>query len=164
MKTIKTVLDIIVKVVAVILMLLVAGIVTMMLTELIARNFFNKSFRFSTELCGFLFMWMAFLGVIVLYHKDRLITLDILYLHVPKTVQTCFWYLGKIAAILLGVIMIIAYANMYKINSTSYFSTMQFISKAWHFLPMCLAGGFIALDSVYMMAAKALGVSDADEK
>ena len=156
MKVVKKSLDIFVKIVSVLLMLLVAGIVAMMLTELVARNFFNKSFRFSTELCGFLFMWMAFMGVIVLYHEERLITLDILYLHVSEKLQTVFWCIGKLAAIVLGVIMVIAYINMYKINSTSYFSTMQFISKAWHFLPMCIAGGFLAIDSVSMIAEKIL--------
>lgn len=151
MKTFRKLLDIIVKIVSAALMLLVAGIVVMMLSELIARNFFNKSFRFSTELCGFLFMWMAFLGVIVLYDNDGLISLDILYRNVPEKIQTVFWYIAKLFSILLGAIMVVAYCGMYKINSTSFFSTMQFISKAWHFLPMALAGGFLVLDSIYQL-------------
>ncbi len=151
MKSFRKLLDILVKIVSGILMLLVAGIVAMMLTELCARNFFNRSFRFSTELCGFLFMWMAFLGVIVLYDRNGLISLDILYRSVPKKWQLVFWYISKVFAIGLGVTMIVAYCGMYKINSTSYFSTMQFLSKAWHFLPMALAGGFIVLDSIYQV-------------
>ncbi|MDO4322334.1 MAG: TRAP transporter small permease subunit [Lachnospiraceae bacterium] len=158
MKTIRKILDIFVKIVSAILILLVAGIVTMMLTELCARNFFNHSFRFSTELCGFMFMWMAFLGVIVLYDQDRLIVLDVLYAHVSEKVQNIFWFIGKIAGILLGVVMVMAYCGMYKINSTSYFSTMQFLSKAWHFLPMAIAGVFLAVDSVYQIAAKLMGI------
>lgn len=75
----KKITDIFVKIVSAVLMLLVAGIVGIMLYELCLRNFLNKSFRASTEACGFLFMWMAFLGIIVLYDKDRLITLDMLY-------------------------------------------------------------------------------------
>lgn len=47
--------------------------------------------------------------------------------------------------------MIVAYKGMYKINSTSYFSTMQFLSKAWHFLPMAIAGGFIVVKTVYQV-------------
>ncbi len=47
--------------------------------------------------------------------------------------------------------MIVAYAGMYKINSTSHFSTMQFLSKAWHFLPMAIAGGFIAVKTIYQL-------------
>ena len=151
MKSYRKLLDIIVKIVSGALMLLVAGIVAMMLSELIARNLFNKSFRFSTELCGFMFMWMAFLGVIVLYDRNGLISLDILYRSVPEKVQKVFWFIGKVFSIILGVTMVVAYCGMYKINSTSYFSTMQFLSKAWHFLPMALAGGFIVLDSIYQL-------------
>ena len=128
MRLYKKITDVFVKIVSALLILLIAGIVTMMLTELCARNFFNKSFRFSTELCGFLFMWMAFLGVIVLYDQNRLITLDMIYVRVPEKVQNLFWFVNKIFSIGLGVIMIVAYCGMYKINSTSYFSTMQFLS------------------------------------
>lgn len=151
MKVYKTILDGIAKVVSALLIILVSGIVLMMLSELIARNFFNYSFRFSTELCGFMFMWMAFLGVIVLYHKNSLITLDILYRKVPPACRLVFWVVGRIAAIGLGAIMIAAYCGMYQFNSTSYFSTMQFLSKAWHFLPMAIAGGFLVLESVYQL-------------
>jgi TRAP-type C4-dicarboxylate transport system permease small subunit len=151
MKVYKKITDTFVKIVSVILMLLVAGLVIMMLTELCARNFFNKSFRFSTELCGFMFMWMAFLGVVVLYDKDRLITLDMIYVRVPFKIQNIFWFINKIFSIGLGVIMIVAYCGMYKINSTSYFSTMQFLSKAWHFLPMAIAGGYIVVKTIYQL-------------
>ena len=145
----KKITDIFVKIVSAVLMLLVAGIVGIMLYELCLRNFLNKSFRASTEACGFLFMWMAFLGIIVLYDKDRLITLDMLYVRAPRNVQNIFWFINKIFS--LGLVMIVAYAGMYKINSTSHFSTMQFLSKAWHFLPMAIAGGFIAVKTIYQL-------------
>ena len=151
MKVYKQITDIFVKIVSAALMVLVAGIVGIMLYELCLRNFFNKSFRSSTELCGFLFMWMAFLGVVVLYDKDRLITLDMLYVRANPKVQTTFWFINKLFSFGLGIIMIVAYKGMYKINSTSYFSTMQFLSKAWHFLPMAIAGGFIVVKTVYQV-------------
>lgn len=147
----KKISDIFVKIVSAVLMFLVAGIVGIMLYELCLRNFFNKSFRASTELCGFLFMWMAFLGVIVLYDKDRLITLDMIYVRASKNVQNIFWLINKIFSLGLGIIMIVAYSGMYKINSTSFFSTMQFLSKAWHFFPMALAGGFIVVKTIYQL-------------
>ncbi|WP_271824289.1 hypothetical protein [Enterocloster clostridioformis] len=28
---------------------------------------------------------------------------------------------------------------------------MQFLSKAWHFLPMAIAGGFIAVKTIYQL-------------
>ena len=151
MKIYKQITDIFVKIVSVILMCLIASLVGVMLYELSLRNFLNKSFRASTELCGFLFMWMAFLGVIVLYDQDRLITLDMLYVRATPKVQTTFWMINKIFSLGLGIIMIVAYQGMYKINSTSYFSTMQFVSKAWHFLPMAIAGGFIVVKTVYQV-------------
>lgn len=158
MKVYRKILDIFVKIVAVMEMLLVSGIVCMMLAELCARNFLNISFRFSTELCGFMFMWMAFMGIVVLYDREGLITLDIVYLHVPAKIQKLFWFVSKIISIGLGVTMILAYINMYPINSTSYFSTMQFISKAWHFLPMAIAGGFMVVASVYQILARIMGI------
>ena len=151
MKIYKQITDIFVKIVSVILMCLIASLVGVMLYELSLRNFLNKSFRASTELCGFLFMWMAFLGVIVLYDQDRLITLEMLYVRATPKVQTTFWMINKIFSLGLGIIMIVAYQGMYKINSTSYFSTMQFVSKAWHFLPMAIAGGFIVVKTVYQV-------------
>ena len=96
MKIYKQITDIFVKIVSVILMCLIASLVGVMLYELSLRNFLNKSFRASTELCGFLFMWMAFLGVIVLYDQDRLITLDMLYVRATPKVQTIFWMINKI--------------------------------------------------------------------
>lgn len=127
------------RIVSAVLMLLVAGIVGIMLYELCLRNFLNKSFRASTEACGFLFMWMAFLGIIVLYDKDRLITLDMLYVRAPRNVQNIFWFINKIFSLGLGIVMIVAYAGMYKINSTS------------HFFPMAIAGGFIAVKTIYQL-------------
>lgn len=91
------------------------------------------------------------MGVIVLYDQDRLITLDMLYVRATPKVQTTFWMINKIFSLGLGIIMIVAYQGMYKINSTSYFSTMQFVSKAWHFLPMAIAGGFIVVKTVYQL-------------
>ncbi|MCD8121701.1 MAG: TRAP transporter small permease [Clostridiales bacterium] len=164
MRLFKSITDVFVKFVSVILMLLVAGIVAMMLTELCARNFFNKSFRFSTELCGFLFMWMAFLGVIVLYDRSGLVTLDILYTRMPAKVQTVMWFINKIFSLGLGAVMIVAYCGMYKINSTSYFSTMQFLSKAWHFLPMAIAGGFIVVKSIQQLLERLIAKDNAQKQ
>lgn len=155
----KKITDVFVKLVSAVLMLLIAGIVAMMLTELCSRNFLNKSFRFSTELCGFMFMWMAFLGVIVLYDQDRLIVLDMLYVRAPEKLRRIFWYVNKVVSLCLGAIMIVAYCGMYKINSTSYFSTMHFLSKAWHFLPMAIAGGFMIVKTIYQLIDDITGYS-----
>lgn len=145
----KKILDGIVKVVSELLILLVIGIVLIMLYELLLRNVFNSSFRASTELCGFLFMWMAFLGVIVVYHRQVMISLDFVSSRLNGIPGRLVYVLQKAAGLVLGVIMILAYKALYPVASTSFFSSMRFLSKSWHFLPMALAGGFMILQSVY---------------
>lgn len=158
MKIYRKILDIIVKTATILVMLFVSGIVLIMMYELILRNVANKSFRPTTELCGFLFMWMAFIGLIILYDEERLISLDMVYTRVNQTVQKIFWYFTKVFSLVLGVTMVLSYCNMYPILSTSYFSTMQFLSKAWQFLPMAIAGGFIVFDTIYQVLDKTIGL------
>ena len=107
MKIYRKILDIIVKTATILVMLFVSGIVLIMMYELILRNVANKSFRPTTELCGFLFMWMAFIGLIILYDEERLISLDMVYTRVNQTVQKIFWYFTKVFSLVLGVTMVI---------------------------------------------------------
>ena len=151
MKAYRKIIDLIVKLASLIVMLCISGIIFIMMYELVLRNIANKSFRATTELCGFLFMWMAFIGLIILYDQNRMIALDMLYVRVNEKIQTIFWYIAKVFSFMLGVTMVLSYSNMYPILSTSYFSTMQSLSKAWHFLPMAIAGGFIAFDTIYQL-------------
>ena len=157
MKAFRNVMGLIKKVASVVVLICILGIIVMMMAELINRNVFNHSFRFATELCGFLFMWMAFIGLIILFDENRMICLDMIYTRVPEKLQNIFWYITKIFSLILGVTMIFAYKSMYPVLSTSFFSTMQFLSKAWHFLPMAIAGGFMALDSVCMILERLTG-------
>lgn len=149
MKIYKKILDIFVKIVSELLMLLIGGIVLIMLSELFLRNVLNSSFRASTELCGFLFMWMAFMGIVVLYDNNAMISLDMFSSRMKEPVSTVCWFLNKFFSLGLGVVMVFSYKQLYPVISTSMFSTMQFLSKAWHFLPMALAGAFIAMKTLY---------------
>ena len=88
MKAYRKIIDIIVKLASLIVMLCVSGIIFIMMYELVLRNIANKSFRATTELCGFLFMWMAFIGLIILYDQNRMIALDMLYVRVNEKIQT----------------------------------------------------------------------------
>lgn len=61
MLVVKKLLDGFVKCISILLMLLVAGIVLLMLNELVLRNLLGSSFKGMTELSGFMFfLWMAF--------------------------------------------------------------------------------------------------------
>ncbi|MDD3369492.1 MAG: TRAP transporter small permease [Lachnospiraceae bacterium] len=163
MKAFKAVIDFIVKVVSGIEMLLISAIVVLIVLELLLRNILNTSLHVTTELCGFLFMWLAFLGLIVLFEREGLIALDILSARANGKVALIFWYINKVFSLGLGVVMVVAYIGLYPYVSTSYFSSMPWLTKGWHFLPMAVAGGFLALDSLYKILAKLLKVEDKKE-
>jgi len=133
----------------IILLICILGIVSIMLSELVARNLFNSSFRWSTELNGFLFMWMSFMGLIILINENRMISLDMVYVRVNPKIRGVLWLLIQLAIFFLGLVMVISYKDMYPILATSKFSTMQWLQKTWHYLPSAIAGAFFVAQSVY---------------
>ncbi|MGI5173379.1 TRAP transporter small permease [Treponema sp. OMZ 840] len=149
MKIYKKILDAFVKCASVLLVLTVCGIVMIMLNELIIRNVFNKSFRGMTELAGLLFLWMAFLGITVLYDKDALISLDIVYSRTTGFLQNLFWYIRHIVVLALGFVMIIAFCGLYPFVITEFYSSMPGFSKMWQFLPLAVSGAFFVLKALY---------------
>lgn len=157
MRIFKKILDGIIKTAQVLMMCLIAGIVLLMLNEIVLRNFFNKSFRGMTETAGFLFMWMAFLGIAVLYDQKRLISLDMIYVRLKGAAKTAVWYVHTIVGLCLGLIMVIAFIGLYPFVSTDHFSSMPKISKVWQYWPLAIAGGFMALRSLYSLLEKIPG-------
>ena len=109
MKLYKKILDVFIKAVSVLLVLTVCAIVVLMVNELILRNIFNKSFRGMTELAGCLFLWMAFLGITVLYDKEGLISLDIVSVRMRGMLASIFWYIRHIVIFVFGIVMVIAF-------------------------------------------------------
>ncbi len=157
MHVIKKFLDFFVRLVSVLLMCLVAGIVLLMLNELVLRNILGKSFRGMTEMAGFMFLWMAFLGVIVLYDQNRMISLDMFFVRTRGRLHTSLWVLHKVVAAALGVIMIVAFWGLYPYVSTEYYSSMPTFAKLWQYVPMAITGGFLCIKSIYDLVEKARG-------
>ena len=151
----KKILDGFIKIVCVLLIVSVLGIVAIMLNELIIRNIFNKSFRGMTELAGLLFLWMAFLGVAVLYDRDDLISIDMIYARTKGKVRTVFWYVRHTVTLGLGVVMIVSFCGLYPFVVTEYYSSMPKFSKMWQFLPLAVSGGFFVLKAVYNIIERA---------
>lgn len=153
MKLFKKILDNIVNVFSFLLICLVCGLVLLMLNELFLRNILDKSFRGMTELAGFMFLWIAFLGVAVLFDKNRLITLDILFTKFPQALQNKILYIHQIVAFGLGVVMVVAFIGLYPFVITEYYSSMPSFSKMWQFLPLAICGAFIAVKALYNIVA-----------
>ena len=70
----------------VICMLTIAALVLVIVVELLRRNFLGQSFGGNVQLCGILFLWMAFIGLIPLYRDSGLMRLDFL---VARTKARC---------------------------------------------------------------------------
>ncbi len=140
----------------ILLIAIIGGIVLMIVAELINRNVFNSSFRASIEICGILFLWMAFLGIISLYQRDGLMRFEILLSRVKGPALTAMWYISKICGIALGVVMIISFVDMFPFFNTRTYATIPSLPYTVQFLPMAIAGAFMAIKSVEQMAEKIL--------
>ena len=150
----KKILDGFIKIVRVLLIVSVLGIVALMLNELVIRNVLNKSFRGMTELAGLLFLWMAFLGITVLYDKEELISIDMIYSRTQGKLRTVFWFVRHAVTLGLGIVMIVSFCGLYPFVVTEYYSSMPNLSKMWQFLPLAVSGGFFVLKAVYTIIEK----------
>ena len=144
----KAVTKCITKIAEIICMVAVAGLVLMIVCELIGRNFFNFSFRAMIEICGILFLWMAFMGIIPLYNNNALMRLDFLSSRMKGFTSKLFFVLNKLFSGMLGVVMIIAFNLQYPFISTRTYATIPQLPYTIQYLPMALAGGFIVLKTV----------------
>lgn len=158
MKACKKLTGVIAKVAELIVMLMIALLVIMIVTELLRRNFLNQSFRGTIEVCGIAFLWMAFIGLIPLYNNSGLMRLDFLITKMTGSAFKVLYLINKIFSLALGVVMIIAFVSQYPFVSTRFYSTFSVqIPYTIQYVPMMIAGAFIALKSIEQIACLFLG-------
>lgn len=75
------------------------------------------------QLCGILFLWMAFIGLIPLYRDSGLMRLDFLVARTKGPVYEVLYFANKLFSLLLGVVMVVAFAAQYPYVSTRTYST-----------------------------------------
>ena len=130
MKLCKKITGGIAKAAEVVCMVMIALLVVVIVTELLRRNFLNQSYRGTIEVCGIAFLWMAFIGLIPLYHNSGL---------------------------MLGVVMVVAFVAQYPYVSTRTYSTFSIpVPYTIQYIPMALAGAYMALKSVEQMVEEIL--------
>ena len=145
----RKIMDIIARIATAIAMFAVVVIVFFIVSELIRRNIFNKSFRPTIEICGISFLWMAFMGIIPLYHAGGLMRLDFLISRSKGRARDIMVLMNKLFSLMLGVIMVIAFNAQYPFVSTRFYSTFSMkIPYTVQYVPMAIAGGFMALDAL----------------
>ena len=149
MKLCKKITNGIAKLAEVICMIMIAALVLVIVTELIRRNWLGTSFRGTIELCGIAFLWMAFMGLIPLYCSDGLMRLDFISARAKGVSAEIIFFANKLFSLFLGVVMVIAFAAQYPFVSTRFYSTFHIpVPYTVQYIPMAIAGAYIALKSV----------------
>ena len=149
MKLCKKITEGIAKLATVIVMLAIAGMVIAIVVELIRRNFFGKSFTGNVQLCGILFLWMAFIGLIPLYCNSGLMRLDFLVARTHGTLYEVLYFINKAVSLMLGIVMVIAFCYQYPfVNTRTYQSFSVKIPYTIQYIPMAIAGVYMAVKTV----------------
>lgn len=157
MKLSKKITAVIAKIAETVVMLMIALLVLVIVGELCNRNFLGKSFRPTIEICGIAFLWMAFIGLIPLYENDGLMRLDFLLSKAKGKLADVLYLVNKFASLLLGVVMVIAFVAQYPFVSTRTYATFSFpLPYTVQYVPMAIAGAFIALKSVEQIVERIL--------
>lgn len=157
MKMIKKISAAISKAAEIICMLMIAGLVVVIVGELINRNIFNGSNRATIEICGIQFLWMAFIGIIPLYHESGLMRLDFLVSRVHGAAGEVLYFINKLFSFGLGVVMVIAFIAQYPYVSTRFYSTFSFpLAYTIQYIPMGIAGVYMAFETVIQVLDRIL--------
>lgn len=157
MKIIKKISAVISKAAEIICMLMIAGLVVVIVGELINRNLFNSSNRATIEICGIQFLWMAFIGIIPLYHGSGLMRLDFLVSRVHGAAGEVLYFINKLFSFGLGVVMVIAFIAQYPYVSTRFYSTFSFpLAYTIQYIPMGIAGVYMAFETVIQVLDRIL--------
>ena len=157
MKTCKKITEGIAKVAEWIVMIAIAGLVVAIVLELVRRNFFNQSFAGNIQLCGIIFLWMAFIGLIPLYCNSGLMRLDFLAARVHGPMVQVLYFINKGVSLMLGVVMVIAFIYQYPFVSTRTYQTFTVkVPYTVQYVPMMIAGAYIAVKTVEQVVERIL--------
>lgn len=157
MKTCKKITEGIAKVAEWIVMAAIAGLVIAIVLELVRRNFFNQSFAGNIQLCGIIFLWMAFIGLIPLYCKSGLMRLDFLAARVYGPMAQVLYFVNKGVSLMLGVVMVVAFIYQYPFVSTRTYQTFSVkVPYTVQYVPMMIAGIYIAVKTVEQVIERIL--------
>lgn len=165
MKLCKKITGVIAKAAEVVCMAMISVLVLAILIELLRRNFMNQSFGGNVQLCGIAFLWMAFIGLIPLYHDSGLMRLDFLVSKLHGAAGEAIWFANKAFSLILGVVMVIAFVAQYPFISTRYYPTFSIqIPYTVQYFPMALAGAYIAVKTVEQVVERILVLTGKTER
>ncbi len=157
MKLCKKITGGIAKAAEIICMVMIAALVLVIVTEVIRRKFFNQSYRGTIEVCGICFLWMAFIGLIPLYHNSGLMRLDFLVSHTKGTVYEILFFINKIFSLMLGIVMVIAFRDQAVFLADRTYSTFTLkVPYTIQYIPMAIAGAYMTVKTVEQLVERIL--------
>lgn len=160
MKILKKISDFLAKLGEIVCMISIAALVVVIVIELMRRNLLNQSFRGTIEVCGIAFLWMAFIGLIPLYHDGGLMRLDFLVARTKGGLYELLYFIDKAVSLMLGVVMVVAFVAQYPYVNTRFYSTFKVqIPYTVQYIPMAVAGCYIAFDTVRQVAEHIIGLT-----
>lgn len=156
------------KIAEIICMITIAALVLVIVVEVVRRKFFNQSFAGNVQLCGILFLWMAFIGLIPLYNNSGLMRLDFLVSHAKGPVFEVIYFANKLFSLMLGVVMVIAFNAQLEFVGTRFYPSFPVqIPYTVQYVPMAIAGVYIAVKSLEQLVERIMilaGALPRDEK
>ena len=158
--TSKKITGAIAKVAEIICMITIATLVFVIVLEVIRRKFFNQSFTGNVQLCGILFLWMAFIGLIPLYNNSGLMRLDFLVSKAKGAAFEVIYFVNKLFSLALGIVMVIAFSVQLEFVGTRTYPSFSIkIPYTIQYIPMAIAGVFIAIKSLEQLVERVLIVT-----
>lgn len=157
MRICRKITETIARVAEVIVMAAIAGMVIAIVVELVRRNFFNQSFAGNVQLCGILFLWMAFIGLIPLYNNNGLMRLDFLESRTSGVLREVLYFVNKAVSLLLGIAMVVAFVYQYPYVSTRTYQTFSVkIPYTIQYVPMMIAGIYMIVKTLEQLVERIL--------
>lgn len=129
------------------LSLSLAALITLFVfVSVISRNFFSYSFEYSVDANQLMFMWMCFMGLVVVHYNGTMLKFEMLEQRIPSDLR-CYWT-GILHLLVMAVAAVMIWGGyaMLDFAKAQRFSTMS-VSYFWMYLPVPLAGSFILLQA-----------------
>lgn len=116
------------------------------------RNFLGMSFDIIVDINRIMFIWTTFAGLIYINGEDRMIRFDLIEQKLSRKWRSILVVVRKAAGLVLYAVMTYAGAQMYEFAKGQFFPTMPTVSLAMIYLPVCIAGILLIVQTIASFA------------
>jgi len=112
------------------------------LSQVVSRYIFQRPFMWTQELVRFLFIWIIYLGCVLVSKKDEHVRIDFFLLRLPRRIRFIITLLTNILLVLFFLVVIIAGINMIIVN---YKVKTPALRVSWMYFYLGITYGFILM-------------------